>query len=128
MDLKLTNKVALVTGSTAGIGFATARALAIEGAHVYVNGRTQERVDAAMAAIFVATELAPEEAGAVAELEAVLVVTSCPPAVTNDAGEADAALRAAATWAVAVVVVDADAVVEPRLGTDAGAPAEPVLM
>jgi NAD(P)-dependent dehydrogenase (short-subunit alcohol dehydrogenase family) len=51
VDLNLTNKVALVTGSTAGIGFATARALAIEGAHVYVNGRTQQRVDAAMAAI-----------------------------------------------------------------------------
>src|ERR1700733_11820225 len=51
MDLKLTDKVALVTGSTAGIGFAIARALAIEGAHVYVNGRTQERVDAAIAVI-----------------------------------------------------------------------------
>ena len=51
MDLKLTDKVALVTGSTAGIGFAIARSLASEGAHVYVNGRTQERVDAAVAAI-----------------------------------------------------------------------------
>ena len=51
MDLKLTDKVALVTGSTAGIGFAIAKALAAEGAHVYVNGRTQERVDAAVAAI-----------------------------------------------------------------------------
>ena len=51
MDLKLADKVALVTGSTAGIGFATARALAAEGAHVYVNGRTQKRVDAAGAAI-----------------------------------------------------------------------------
>jgi NAD(P)-dependent dehydrogenase (short-subunit alcohol dehydrogenase family) len=51
VDLKLTDKVVLVTGSTAGIGFAIARALASEGAHVYVNGRTQERVDAAMAAI-----------------------------------------------------------------------------
>ena len=51
MDLKLTDKVALVTGSTAGIGFAIARALAAEGAHVYVNGRTQKRVDAAVAAI-----------------------------------------------------------------------------
>ena len=51
MDLRLTDKIALITGSTAGIGFAIARALAIEGAHVYVNGRTQERVDAAVAAI-----------------------------------------------------------------------------
>jgi len=51
VDLKLVNKVAFVSGSTAGIGFAIAQALAIEGAHVYVNGRTQERVDAAMSAI-----------------------------------------------------------------------------
>jgi len=51
VNLKLAGKVALVTGSTAGIGFAIAQSLAIEGAHVYVNGRTQKRVDAAMAAI-----------------------------------------------------------------------------
>lgn len=51
MDLRLTNKVALVTGSTAGIGFAIARALATEGAHVYVNGRTQERVNTAVSGI-----------------------------------------------------------------------------
>ena len=51
MDLKLTGKVVLVTGSTAGIGFAIAQSLASEGAHVYVNGRTQKRVDAAIAAI-----------------------------------------------------------------------------
>jgi 3-oxoacyl-[acyl-carrier protein] reductase len=40
VDLKLTRKVALVTGSTEGIGFAIAQSLAIEGAHVYMNGRT----------------------------------------------------------------------------------------
>ncbi len=51
MDLKLRDKVALITGSTAGIGFAVAKSLAEEGAHVYVNGRTQARVDAATAAI-----------------------------------------------------------------------------
>jgi NAD(P)-dependent dehydrogenase (short-subunit alcohol dehydrogenase family) len=51
VDLKLTDKAVLVTGSTAGIGFAIARSLATEGAHVYVNGRTRERVDAAVAAI-----------------------------------------------------------------------------
>jgi len=51
MDLKLTGKIALVTGSTAGVGFAIATSLAIEGAYVYLNGRTQKRVDAAIAAI-----------------------------------------------------------------------------
>jgi NAD(P)-dependent dehydrogenase (short-subunit alcohol dehydrogenase family) len=51
MDLKLKGKSALVTGSTAGIGFAIASSLAAEGAHVYVNGRTKQRVDAALAAI-----------------------------------------------------------------------------
>jgi NAD(P)-dependent dehydrogenase (short-subunit alcohol dehydrogenase family) len=48
MDLGLSGKRALVTGSTAGIGFAAARALAEEGALVTVNGRTAERVDAAV--------------------------------------------------------------------------------
>ena len=49
MDLQLSGKTALVTGSTGGIGFAIAAALFREGAHVTVNGRTQERVDAAVA-------------------------------------------------------------------------------
>lgn len=48
MDLKIKNKIALVTGSTAGIGYAIAKALANEGAKVYVNGRTQQRVDIAI--------------------------------------------------------------------------------
>jgi NAD(P)-dependent dehydrogenase (short-subunit alcohol dehydrogenase family) len=44
MDLGLSGKRALVTGSTAGIGFATVRALAREGARVTLNGRTEARV------------------------------------------------------------------------------------
>lgn len=44
MDLQLAGKVALITGSTAGIGYAAAVALAREGAEVIVNGRTAERV------------------------------------------------------------------------------------
>lgn len=48
MDLHLQGKRALVTGSTAGIGLATARGLAREGAAVVVNGRTEGRVRAAI--------------------------------------------------------------------------------
>lgn len=48
MDLQLQGKRALITGSTAGIGFAIADVLAREGATVIVNGRTQARVDAAL--------------------------------------------------------------------------------
>ncbi len=51
MDFELSGKKALVTGSTAGIGFAIAKALAAEGASVIVNGRTQERVDKAVSAL-----------------------------------------------------------------------------
>jgi NAD(P)-dependent dehydrogenase (short-subunit alcohol dehydrogenase family) len=46
MDLKLKDKLALVSGSTAGIGLAIAEALAREGARVIVNGRAQAPVDA----------------------------------------------------------------------------------
>lgn len=48
---QLTGKTALVTGGTSGIGLATAQRLAAEGAHVFVTGRTQDRVDAAVTAI-----------------------------------------------------------------------------
>jgi len=48
MELGLRDRRALVTGSTAGIGFATARLLAGEGAEVVINGRTAERVNRAI--------------------------------------------------------------------------------
>ena len=48
MDLKLTDKLALVSGSTAGIGLAIATSLAAEGARVIVNGRTKARVSEAL--------------------------------------------------------------------------------
>jgi len=51
MNLELDGKRALVTGSTAGIGYAIAEALAGEGADVIVNGRTEDRVEQAIKSI-----------------------------------------------------------------------------
>jgi len=48
MDFGLKGKTAVVSGSTAGIGFAIAAALAAEGARVIVNGRTEARVATAL--------------------------------------------------------------------------------
>jgi NAD(P)-dependent dehydrogenase (short-subunit alcohol dehydrogenase family) len=48
MKIELTDKAAIVTGSTSGIGLAIARGLAEAGAEVVINGRAQQRVDAAV--------------------------------------------------------------------------------
>jgi NAD(P)-dependent dehydrogenase (short-subunit alcohol dehydrogenase family) len=66
MDFGLKGKRALVTGSTAGIGFAIAKLLAHERAFVYVNGRTEARVEKAVSEIEgnvdgVAADLATEQ-------------------------------------------------------------------
>ncbi len=49
MDLKIKGKTAFISGSTAGIGFATARSLLQEGVKVIINGRSKEGVQTAMA-------------------------------------------------------------------------------
>src|ERR1700709_1887974 len=49
MKIDLSGKIAIVTGSTEGIGFAVAKGLAEAGATVVVNGRTGPKVDAAVA-------------------------------------------------------------------------------
>src|SRR6218665_2657196 len=48
---KLSNKIAVVTGGTSGIGLAAAKAFAAEGAIVYITGRRKPELDAAVAAI-----------------------------------------------------------------------------
>ncbi|HKI65275.1 MAG TPA: SDR family oxidoreductase [Burkholderiales bacterium] len=48
MDLKLKGRHALVTGSSAGIGYAIAKGLAAEGASVTLNGRSQATVESAL--------------------------------------------------------------------------------
>lgn len=51
MDLLLNNKTVLVSGSTAGIGYAIAKSFAKEGAIVYVNGRSEDKVGQAKSRI-----------------------------------------------------------------------------
>jgi NAD(P)-dependent dehydrogenase (short-subunit alcohol dehydrogenase family) len=51
MNIDLSGKIALITGSTSGIGFAIARGLAQSGAEVVLNGRTQSNVDKAIVAM-----------------------------------------------------------------------------
>ncbi|MFF4653147.1 SDR family NAD(P)-dependent oxidoreductase, partial [Streptomyces sp. NPDC001380] len=46
---QLEDRTAVVTGGTSGIGLATARRFAAEGAHVFITGRRQEALDAAVA-------------------------------------------------------------------------------
>ncbi|MEU7871619.1 SDR family oxidoreductase [Dactylosporangium sp. NPDC049140] len=51
MDLGLTDRVYVLTGASRGLGFATARALAADGARVVVSGRTAQTVKAAVEAL-----------------------------------------------------------------------------
>jgi NAD(P)-dependent dehydrogenase (short-subunit alcohol dehydrogenase family) len=67
MRIDLSGKTAIITGSTAGIGLATAKGLAAAGAKVVVNGRTQEAVERAVKAVGTAAPGA-EVAGFAADL------------------------------------------------------------
>jgi NAD(P)-dependent dehydrogenase (short-subunit alcohol dehydrogenase family) len=86
MDLQLRNKRAVVTGSTAGIGFAAAVALAKEGAAVVVNGRTQQRVDAAVTRV---REQAGRDGGDVTGVAADLSTAAGCDTLIRRAGDAD---------------------------------------
>ena len=91
MDLGLQDRVCLVTGSTSGIGYETARLLAAEGARVVVCGRDSERVEVARAAAGAAFGVVADlsEPGApddvVAETRAELGLVRC---LVNNVGEA----------------------------------------
>ena len=66
MDLRLRGKRALVTGSTAGIGFAIARGLARERAEVIINGRSEAKVAEAVQRI--SSEIGSHATGIAADL------------------------------------------------------------
>lgn len=91
MHIDLSGKTALVTGSTAGIGFAIAKGLAASGAEVVLNGRNQDRVDAAVAKLKQAHGAAKVRgiAGDVAQIEGCNTLVTALPEVDiliNNAG------------------------------------------
>jgi len=77
MNIDLSGKTALVTGSTSGIGHAIAKGLASAGATVVVNGRTQGKVDAAVASIAKAVPGAKVR-GVAADVSTVVSLTGTP--------------------------------------------------
>ncbi len=82
MDLKLAGMRALVTGSSRGLGFAVARALALEGVHVALNSRSQESVQRAAAL------LASETSSRVIALEGDVTAPEIPERLIRQTAEA----------------------------------------
>lgn len=71
MNKQLDGKIALVTGGTSGIGLATAQVLAAQGAQVFITGRRQAELDAAVDAIGAAATGIRADASKLTELDAV---------------------------------------------------------
>jgi NAD(P)-dependent dehydrogenase (short-subunit alcohol dehydrogenase family) len=69
---QLDGKTALVTGGTSGIGLATARMMAAEGAHVFITGRNQARLDDAVALIGSAVTGVRSDVSDIADLDALV--------------------------------------------------------
>jgi NAD(P)-dependent dehydrogenase (short-subunit alcohol dehydrogenase family) len=79
----LSNKIAVVTGGTSGIGLAIARRFAAEGAKVFIAGRRQEALDAALAELDGDVIGVRADAGNAADLEALYAT------VREEAGRID---------------------------------------
>jgi NAD(P)-dependent dehydrogenase (short-subunit alcohol dehydrogenase family) len=69
---KLAGKIAVVTGGSAGIGFAAARRFTEEGAHVFITGRRQRELDAAAKAIGPNVTAVKADAASTADIEGLM--------------------------------------------------------
>ncbi|MET0702584.1 MAG: glucose 1-dehydrogenase [Mycobacterium sp.] len=84
---QLEGKVALVTGGSAGIGLATARRFAAEGAHVYLTGRRKEVVDAAVAGI--TADVGGDVTGIVGDVADLAALDALYASITERSGRLD---------------------------------------
>jgi len=69
MPMKLENRVAVITGATSGMALATAKLFVEEGAHVFITGRSQERLDKAVKEIGEKVTGVQGDAGNLADLD-----------------------------------------------------------
>lgn len=83
MSKKLPGKIALVTGGSSGIGLASAQLLAEQGATVYITGRRQEELDAAVALIGPSAKGIRADASALSDLDSVFST------IASEAGRLD---------------------------------------
>ena len=86
MKIDLSGRTALVTGSTEGIGYAAAQGLAAAGATVIVNGRSQEKVDAAAARIGGSTRGVAADLADLGGIEALFAAVPDADIVVSNAG------------------------------------------
>lgn len=84
MSKKLSGKIALVTGGSSGIGLASAQELAEQGAKVYITGRRQEELDAAVALIGPSATGIRADASVLADLDTVFSI------IAGESGKLDA--------------------------------------
>lgn len=86
MKIDLSGKTAVVTGSSEGIGFAAAKGLADAGARIVVNGRSQEKVDAAVARLGRGARGVAADLGTAAGCAALVEAVPAPDIVVSNAG------------------------------------------
>lgn len=86
MNIDVSGRTALVTGSTEGIGFAAAKGLAAAGARVIVNGRSREKVDAAVARLGGTARGVAADLGSAEGCEALVAAEPAPDIVVSNLG------------------------------------------